>query len=531
MYSNRFPKLNRRQFAAWLSIAVLCFTMLPMPKASADTSTGAKLSFTFDDGLSSALNQAAPVLQKYGYTGTDYIITHCVGLLAGAANNDCAAAVDRNYMTWSEVAQLQNSFGWEIGSHTINHPLTAAADNKTLTDAQLDNEMSGSKLALKAQGFDASDFASPYGDYDNRSIAAAAKYYASHRTFQDLTQPTDPNDLVTNTFPYYAPRSSYPYNNYLLTVMEVQGNVPPETVEAAIQQAQANNQWLILVFHEIKADNDPTYSAALDDYQYRAGDLDKVAAFAKSVNMPVTDIAHGLASGTNLLPNSGFNDGIADGWTTDATTKIVADKQSTSLAGHGSYDGTDLGPLNSIFITGSTTDTHLFSPKVTVIPGTTYTLTNFVNVTSTSGEIDFFVDEYDANGTYVGGKYVPGVIATTAANDVQVGDVNFTYTPSSASVASARLQVIAHGSGTRAYVDNLQWLSPNGATTPPPVITPPNPGKVGDVNGDGTINALDLSTVLANWNKTGQTKAQGDLNADGTVNALDLSTVLSNWSK
>ncbi len=55
--------------------------------------------------------------------------------------------------------------------------------------------------------------------------------------------------------------------------------------------------------------------------------------------------------------------------------------------------------------------------------------------------------------------------------------------------------------------------------------------KPGDVNGDNTVDALDLSTVLSNWNKTGATSAQGDVNNDGTVDALDLSTVLANWSK
>ncbi|HSX35829.1 MAG TPA: polysaccharide deacetylase family protein [Patescibacteria group bacterium] len=55
--------------------------------------------------------------------------------------------------------------------------------------------------------------------------------------------------------------------------------------------------------------------------------------------------------------------------------------------------------------------------------------------------------------------------------------------------------------------------------------------KPGDVNGDGTVDALDLSTLLTNWKLTGATAAQGDLNADGTVDALDLSALLVNWSK
>ncbi|MDB5160444.1 MAG: polysaccharide deacetylase [Candidatus Saccharibacteria bacterium] len=496
--------------------------------AATAPNTGARVSFTFDDGLSSAL-LAANTLKTYGYTGTDYVITHCVGLIANASNNDCAADMTKNYMTWNDIATLHTTYGWEIGSHTVTHPLTAAVDNKTLTDAGLDQEMHNSQLTLQAQGYNAYDFASPYGDYDNRSIAVAAKYYYSHRTFQDLTYSTDP---ISNAFPYYNPRSSYPYNNYLLSVVPVEGDVSVATVKGYIDQAKASNQWVIFVFHEIKADGDTSYDASLNAYQYRTGDLASIAAYVKAQAIPVVNVEDGLASGTNIMPNSGFNDGIATGWTTDSPTTITADKQSSTILGHGSFDGTITGALNSILLKGSATDTHLFSPKVTVAPGTTYTIKNFINLTSSSGEVDFYIDEYDANGVDLGtGRYVAGITATSSTSDVQVGNVNFLYTPTSPSIASARLQVIVHGVGTVAYVDNLQWLSPNGATTPPVVIPPVTTPKAGDVNGDSVIDALDLSTVLTNWNKTSQTRAQGDLNADGTVDALDLSIILTNWSK
>jgi hypothetical protein len=61
--------------------------------------------------------------------------------------------------------------------------------------------------------------------------------------------------------------------------------------------------------------------------------------------------------------------------------------------------------------------------------------------------------------------------------------------------------------------------------------TPPPAPKPGDANNDGVVDALDLSAVLSNWNKTGATRAQGDVNNDGTVDALDLSAVLAKWSK
>jgi hypothetical protein len=324
--------------------------------------------------------------------------------------------------------------------------------------------------------------------------------------------------------------------------MQVQGNVPVATVEGYINQAKASNQWLILVFHDIVASGASTAAA---DYQYNAADLGSIAAYVKSQNIPVTDVAHGLdTSSTNLFANGSFDDGIADGWTTDNGTEVTADKQvatktvagnNSALNGNGAYNGTPQGPLDSISLknASATTDSHLFSPTVAVVPTQTYVFNNFVNVTSATGEVDFVVDEYNASGTWISDKFVTGIAAANA-NGVEVGNVNFTYTPSSSSVASARLQVVAHGNGLTAYYDNSQMFSEATAGSGVPsnttgAVTPITTS--GDLNADGTVNAADLSLLLSNWNKTSATAGQGDLNADGTVNAADLSILLSNWGK
>jgi peptidoglycan/xylan/chitin deacetylase (PgdA/CDA1 family) len=516
-------------------------TLASVPKGAAAASsftTGAKVSFTFDDGINNDYLEAAPELAQYGYAGTAYIITGCVGMTT--TPNTCAADGDVGYMTWSQIQALQKTYGWEIGSHTVDHPLTAAADNPSLTDAGLDAEMADSQATLAKEGFNATDFASPYGDYDNRSLAVIAKYYNSHRAFQDYEQPAASE--LSNTFPYYSPRDSFPYNPTLLTVEEVQGNIPVATVEGYINAAKANNQWLVLVFHDVVASGASTAEA---DYQYNAADLGAIAAYVKSQNIPVTDIAHGLdSSSENMFANGNFDAGITDGWTTDNSADIKADQQAaitdaagdtSDINGHGEYDGTPQGALDSVSLTGTAANTHLFSPTVSVTPGTTYVLNNFVNVTSTSGEVDFIVDEYNAAGTYISDQYHAGVTGSTNSGDVQVGNVNFTYTPSSTSVASARLQVIASGANLTAYYDNAQMFPESDAGTGAPSnvtgsapVTPVTTS--GDLNGDGTVNGLDLSIVLSNWGKIGATAAQGDLNGDGIINGLDLSIVLSDWS-
>lgn len=47
----------------------------------------------------------------------------------------------------------------------------------------------------------------------------------------------------------------------------------------------------------------------------------------------------------------------------------------------------------------------------------------------------------------------------------------------------------------------------------------------GDINGDGTVDAADLSVMLANWGMGGP----ADLNDDGTTDAADLAILLANW--
>jgi hypothetical protein len=47
-----------------------------------------------------------------------------------------------------------------------------------------------------------------------------------------------------------------------------------------------------------------------------------------------------------------------------------------------------------------------------------------------------------------------------------------------------------------------------------------------DINGDGAVNAADLSALLANWGGTGA----GDVDANGSVGAEDLSLVLAAWT-
>jgi peptidoglycan/xylan/chitin deacetylase (PgdA/CDA1 family) len=407
------------------------------------------ISFTFDDGLQSADTLAAPTLAQYGLTGTNYVISGCVGM--ATTPNTCNADNNKKYMTWAQVQDLQNNYKWEIGSHTVDHYCLASsgqtdpsdcANAMPLTTAQVDTELANSKSALAANGINATDFAPPYGDYSNNVLTEIAKYYASMRQFKNAAN-------NPNVWPY----SDYYLQDYLIQ----EGNQPPATVETAINNAITNKQWLILTFHDIA--NSPSTNP--DNYQYGTSELAQIAAYVQSKvqagQIKNVNVNNGLVTSTvNFLPNGNFTNGIANGWTTDNPTAVTADANN-----NGSYPD----PAHSVKITSSSAAAHLFSPKITVDSTKTYALKNYLNVRSlTSGEIGYYIDEYDANGNWISGQ------RKARETTPFVEDMNFTYTPTSSNVKYASLQVYTTAnSGITAYVANAQWFALDGSS---PITTP-----------------------------------------------------------
>ena len=408
--------------------------------AVGNSEPSALVSFTFDDGLLSSLTEAAPTLGRHGLTGTNYVITDCVGMTA--VPNSCRANSDAPYMTWAQTKQLQTKYGWEIGSHGVDHQCLASTGDdcqaERLTAAQVDDQMANSKAALAAQGITATAFAPPYGDYDQTVMAKTAKHYTSMRGFKDTGV------------------NHWPFSDYLITNVPVQEGVDTvDTLKAKVDQAIESKTWVVFTFHDIvkKPSKDP------DDYQFGSKELDKLSAYVKkrvkAGQIKNVNVSDGLATGTpNKLPNASFSSGIDEGWRTDSPSTITADAE-----GSGSFPD----PTHSVKLTSGEAPSHLFSPRVPVSPGTDYLFKTFLNVSSlASGEVAFYVDEYDAAGNWVSGQY------RSRENSKWVEALNFTYTPSSKNVANASLQVVVQGSGITAYLDNVEMLALGKEATPPP---------------------------------------------------------------
>jgi hypothetical protein len=55
----------------------------------------------------------------------------------------------------------------------------------------------------------------------------------------------------------------------------------------------------------------------------------------------------------------------------------------------------------------------------------------------------------------------------------------------------------------------------------------PTSSNPADINGDGQVNGLDLSELLASWGASG---GSADLDGDGNVGGTDLAGLLAAWT-
>jgi peptidoglycan/xylan/chitin deacetylase (PgdA/CDA1 family) len=156
--------VSAEQFEAqikWLAeqgLAVSLDDIERFVRGEAPLKNGAVL-VTMDDGFSSWLHIAAPILQKYRVPAVAYITTSFVGTTHVSGEP---------YMTWDEVKQLRAA-GLTIGSHAHTHRSVAK-----LPPAEAQNEGRRSKELLEQHlGEPIHSFAYPFGMRTDESLATA----------------------------------------------------------------------------------------------------------------------------------------------------------------------------------------------------------------------------------------------------------------------------------------------------------------------------------------------------------------------
>lgn len=123
---------------------------------------GAKLpsrpvAITFDDGHVSNYTMSYPILKKYKFKATEFVVTAAIG--------------KKGVLTKQDLLAMQDSGVFSIESHSVHHPYLAKVPEKKVI-----SEVTKSKKTLSALlGRPVNFFCYPYGSYNAQVVQAVKK--------------------------------------------------------------------------------------------------------------------------------------------------------------------------------------------------------------------------------------------------------------------------------------------------------------------------------------------------------------------
>ena len=314
---NLVSRLARLRTSRGIALTVLAAGLVSasfaIPTAAA-AAPSTVVSITFDNAWENQMVAAAD-MQAAGLTGTFYVPSGWIGLT--------------NYMTMSDLDTLQAD-GDEIGGKTVNNSdLEALTQSATTSGAdEAEREICEGRNILLADGFDVTDFAYPFADFNASDETIVADCgFNSGRGVGNLADEhpggcTYPDCPYAETIP---PTDPYSIN----TPDDVETTTTLAELEGDVTNAEANGGgWLPFSFHQIcdtsTAGCDPVYSWSPDLFtqfvtwlasEQAAGDItvetvQQVIGGAEQpavTNYPTSPTA---AAGTNALADSALTDGV-----------------------------------------------------------------------------------------------------------------------------------------------------------------------------------------------------------------------------
>lgn len=212
------------------------------------------VSISFDDSLGDTYTAARPVLDKYGFAATAYLIIDVIGT--------------PTYMTLDQCRRLEAINGWDMAAHawTLADHGTGLAN---LTTDALIADLSRMRAWLETNGFRGTrHLAYPLGNFSTAMIDVARRYFESGRTVDkrqrhETIPPPDPFKL----------RSPSLTNSMM----------PSSIWTAEIDRAFTNKTWLHLTFHGVVTSSPGTNQILLSDFT-------TIVDYIASKGMPVRTV-------------------------------------------------------------------------------------------------------------------------------------------------------------------------------------------------------------------------------------------------
>jgi peptidoglycan/xylan/chitin deacetylase (PgdA/CDA1 family) len=221
----------------------------------------ALVTLTFDDGYKSLLTDAWPVMKRYKFRSTDFII-------AGLIGKD--AFLGHPVMTKVELDKLAQD-GNEIQSHTLTHPYLTK-----VSPAEREKELGESKDDLAPWNPPIDTVGLPYGDYNEAVMAAAKKHYAYCRT----------SDEGYNAL--------FDFDPYRIRVEAVIRTTTLDEVKTWLARAKEEKLWLVLLYHNVGFMRGDEYTVAPEAFEAQLGAIHDSGLAVLTMRQALSEISSQL---------------------------------------------------------------------------------------------------------------------------------------------------------------------------------------------------------------------------------------------
>lgn len=179
------PEVFRRQME---SLAKSGIPVAPLDKIR---ETPGAVALTFDDGFANLAEHAFPVLERFGFPATVFVVSRHCGSSNRWSGRTEAGIPDLPLLSWGQLSARPGCVA--VGAHTATHPhlpqLRAEECDRELRECRDDIEQ---RLGVRV-----SALAYPYGDSSCEVRLSARRYFdiAAGTALRFLSDTSDPLDL------------------------------------------------------------------------------------------------------------------------------------------------------------------------------------------------------------------------------------------------------------------------------------------------------------------------------------------------